>query len=51
MKTLNDRSRGCLIGGAIGDALGWPVEFMRLDEIKRKFGPQHFHLLRFKISN
>jgi ADP-ribosylglycohydrolase len=40
MKTLNDRSRGCLIGGAIGDALGWPVEFMRLDEIKRKFGPQ-----------
>ncbi|MDF2787956.1 MAG: draG [Neobacillus sp.] len=40
MKTLNERSRGCLIGGAIGDALGWPVEFMRLDEIKRKYGPQ-----------
>jgi ADP-ribosylglycohydrolase len=40
MKTLNDRIRGCLIGGAIGDALGWPVEFMRLDEIIRKYGPQ-----------
>jgi ADP-ribosylglycohydrolase len=40
MQTLNDRSRGCLIGGAIGDALGWPVEFLRMDEINRKFGPQ-----------
>jgi ADP-ribosylglycohydrolase len=40
MKTLNERFRGCLIGGAIGDALGWPVEFLRLDEIKRKYGPQ-----------
>lgn len=30
--------RGCLIGGAIGDALGWPVELMTLDEIKNKYG-------------
>lgn len=29
--------QGCLIGGAIGDALGWPIEFMKLNEIKRKF--------------
>lgn len=28
---------GCLIGGAIGDALGWPVEFLKLDEIKKMF--------------
>jgi ADP-ribosylglycohydrolase len=28
----------CLLGGAIGDALGWPVEFSRLSEIKRKYG-------------
>ena len=28
-----ERIRGCLIGGAIGDALGWPVEFQRLDPI------------------
>lgn len=30
--------RGCLIGGAIGDALGWPVEFMSLEQIKRLYG-------------
>jgi ADP-ribosylglycohydrolase len=35
---LKERYRGCLIGGAIGDALGWPVEFLRLEEIKQKFG-------------
>lgn len=29
---------GCLLGGAIGDALGAPVEFMSLDEIKQKYG-------------
>lgn len=39
MQTLTERFRGCLIGGAIGDALGWPVEFLRLEEIKRKYGP------------
>ncbi|SEM10278.1 ADP-ribosylglycohydrolase [Mesobacillus persicus] len=32
--------RGCLIGGAIGDALGWPVEFMRLEEIRNKYGEE-----------
>lgn len=30
---------GCLLGGAVGDALGAPVEFMSLSEIKRQFGP------------
>lgn len=30
--------RGCLLGGAVGDALGWPVEFMRLAEIKKRYG-------------
>lgn len=30
--------RGCLIGGAVGDALGWPVEFMHMNDIKRNFG-------------
>ncbi len=29
---------GCLVGGAIGDALGYNVEFMRLAEIKDRFG-------------
>lgn len=30
--------RGCLLGGAIGDALGAPVEFMSLVEIREMFG-------------
>lgn len=35
---LVDRYRGCLIGGAAGDALGYPVEFMSLGEIIREYG-------------
>lgn len=31
--------RGCLIGGAVGDALGCPVEFLQLKEIKEIYGP------------
>lgn len=34
-----DAYRGCLVGGAVGDALGAPVEFMQLAEIRRRFGP------------
>src|ERR1035437_2029527 len=34
-----DRYQGCLLGGAIGDALGAPVEFMSGAEITRQFGP------------
>ena len=33
-----DRFRGCLIGGAAGDALGYEVEFMREGEIFSRFG-------------
>lgn len=36
---LRSRFQGCLIGGAVGDALGAPVEFMNYGEIVRKFGP------------
>ena len=32
------RLRGCLLGGAVGDALGAPVEFMRWPEIRANFG-------------
>jgi len=31
---------GCLLGGALGDALGWPIEFTPLDGIRKKYGPQ-----------
>lgn len=30
---------GCLLGGAIGDALGWPVEFSDLKKIEAEYGP------------
>jgi ADP-ribosylglycohydrolase len=30
--------RGCLLGGAVGDALGAPIEFMKLHEIRQRFG-------------
>jgi ADP-ribosylglycohydrolase len=33
-----DLYRGCLLGGATGDALGYPVEFMSRDMILRKYG-------------
>jgi ADP-ribosyl-[dinitrogen reductase] hydrolase len=36
---LHARIRGCLLGGAVGDALGAPVEFLSLAEIRRRFGP------------
>ncbi|MET9658680.1 ADP-ribosylglycohydrolase family protein, partial [Streptomyces sp. NPDC006510] len=32
------RVRGCLLGGAIGDALGNPVEFLSLAGIRRAHG-------------
>lgn len=33
-----DKFRGCLIGGAAGDALGYAVEFARIDTIQRRYG-------------
>ncbi|MEV3964136.1 ADP-ribosylglycohydrolase family protein [Nocardia sp. NPDC050193] len=38
-ETLVDRIRGTLVGGAIGDALGWPIEFLPLDSIRARYGP------------
>ncbi|MFF7235402.1 ADP-ribosylglycohydrolase family protein [Streptomyces collinus] len=34
------RVRGCLLGGALGDALGYPVEFASLDRIRAQHGPR-----------
>jgi ADP-ribosylglycohydrolase/protein-tyrosine phosphatase len=36
---VRERFLGCLLGGAVGDAMGAPVEFMRLSEIQDRFGP------------
>jgi ADP-ribosyl-[dinitrogen reductase] hydrolase len=37
---LLSRFRGCLLAGAVGDALGAPVEFSSLAEIQGEFGPR-----------
>ena len=39
MKRNRESFRGCLMDGAIGDALGWPVEFMKYRDIIRRYGP------------
>lgn len=36
--TLMERYSGCLIGGAAGDALGYPIEFMDRDSIRGRYG-------------
>lgn len=35
---LKDKMRGCLIGGAVGDALGYEVEFWKWKQIEQKYG-------------
>ena len=37
-KTENNRIIGCLLGGAAGDALGYPVEFIKYDQIIERYG-------------
>ena len=37
---LKARFAGCLLGGAVGDAMGAPVEFLRRSEILAQFGSQ-----------
>ncbi|MBK8269918.1 MAG: ADP-ribosylglycohydrolase family protein [Planctomycetes bacterium] len=34
MGSIRNHYEGCMLGLAIGDALGWPVEFMKLSEIR-----------------
>lgn len=35
---LQDKCRGSLVGGAVGDALGYEVEFMNMTSIRNSFG-------------
>ena len=39
LASVKEQFIGCLLGGAVGDALGAPVEFMRRAEILDRFGP------------
>ena len=38
MRKSQEYYRGCLLGGAVGDALGWPVEFDRMHDILQQYG-------------
>ncbi|WP_130864386.1 ADP-ribosylglycohydrolase family protein [Bacilliculturomica massiliensis] len=38
MKNSKDYYRGCLLGGAVGDALGYPVEMLSNEEIQNSYG-------------
>lgn len=49
MNTLQDRMRGSLIGGAIGDALGYPVEFIySFEGIQKQYGERGITRLDIK---
>lgn len=48
MRSLS-KFRGCLLGGAVGDALGYTVEFMREPEIFARYGPQG--ITRYELHN
>lgn len=47
MKRDTEHFQGCLLGGALGDALGWSVEFLDLMQIRQKYGPEG--ILRAKV--
>ncbi len=37
-KNKSEYFTGCLLGGAVGDALGWPVEFDSSEDILKEYG-------------
>ncbi len=41
--SVKDKIRGCLFGGAAGDALGYPVEFMDETSIRNTYGAEGIH--------
>lgn len=45
---FRDRARGSLMGGAAGDALGYPVEFMSRKSILKRYGEQG--MTRFELD-
>ena len=44
-----DKALGCIVGGAVGDALGYPVEFMSYHSIVSRYGPQG--ITRYALRN
>ena len=47
---LNDKIKGCLFGGAVGDALGYPIEFMSHSEIVSKYGDYGLQQYEFTLQ-
>ena len=47
---MGDKERiyGCMVGGAVGDALGYAVEFEKWPYIERKYGPKG--ITRFELG-
>ena len=43
-----DRALGCLVGGAVGDALGYAVEFESWPSIRTMYGPKG--ITRYDLS-
>jgi len=49
---ITNRVYGCLIGGALGDALGAPVEGMTYEDIRTKYGKiKKFHPYQWILSD
>lgn len=40
MIETKNRISGCILGGAIGDALGSPIEFESISSIRQRYGPE-----------
>lgn len=51
MKRDLDHFYGCLMGGAIGDAFGAPVEFMKYSKIVETYGDQGLTNLVFPVAS
>ena len=48
---IRDHIRGCLIGGAVGDALGYPVEFLSYNSIVAHYGKYRIHgITEYKLD-
>ncbi len=50
MKRDAEHFKGCFVGGAIGDALGYPVEFLITKEIQKYYGPDGIGDLQISSS-
>ena len=49
MEEIKEKIRGCLVGGAIGDALGYAVEFQRETQIFSRYGK--YGIKEYELDN